>query len=207
MNEKIILSSEFFVGNGIERECYIHSLDITKVIKIERLNNRKTNRNQNSLDYKYFKFLEKQKIPLTHIPKCYGYVNTNLGNGLVFDRVYDYDGKNSISFLKVIIENKLSKGTQVRLLEELRRYLFKYNILFVDVALHNVLCCEYEKNKYRLIIIDGLGAKRIGIKFWLYLRLKLFTRYKIIKSWKKFLKRYNKKQNIKIYMEKEWVKM
>ena len=53
------------------------------------------------------------------------------------------------------------------------------NILFVDCGLHNILVQEYEHKKYRLIVIDGLGGRRIGWRFYLYLKSKLFTKYKI----------------------------
>lgn len=60
MNEKIILSREFFVGNGTERMLYSF-FRYYKSLKIECMSNSKINRNQNSLDYKYFKFLENKK--------------------------------------------------------------------------------------------------------------------------------------------------
>ncbi|RXI28674.1 YrbL family protein [Aliarcobacter trophiarum] len=193
MNEKIVLTEEFLVARGGERDCYIHPLDSTKVIKVLYINN-KINRNQNTLEYKYFKFLEKQNVPLSHITKCYGYIDTDLGEGLIFDRVYDYDGKTSMTFLDIIIKNRLTKDVRDKMVEELKEYLFKYNILFVDIALYNVLCCEYEKDRYKLVIIDGLGGRRVGIKFFLYLNSKIFTKYKIRKSWKRFLVGYNKKR-------------
>ena len=139
--------------------------------------------------------MEKLKVPFSHISKCYGYIDTNLGKGLIFDKVFDYNGKISISFLDTIIQNKFTKYEENELVEDLKNYLFKNNILFIDIGLYNVLCCEYEEGKYRLIIIDGLGGRRTGIKFWLYLNSKIFTKYKIIKSWNRFLKEIDRKRN------------
>ena len=200
MSEKLILTKDDFIARGGERDCYIHPLDSTKVIKVLHTNNNETNRNQNNLDYKYFKFLEKSRVSFSHIAKTYGYIDTNLGKGLVFDKVCDYNGKISMTFLDTIIQGKFTKEQEDILVEDLKNYLFGNNVLFIDIGLYNILCCEYEEGKYRLIIIDGLGGRRAGIKFWLYLNSRLFTKYKIRKSWKRFLneidrkrKQYNKK--------------
>lgn len=145
---------------------------------------------RNNIEYKYFKVLEKLKVPFTHISKCYGYIETNLGKGLVFDKVCDYNEKVSLSLKHTMKENRLSKDIEDKLLRDLKEYIFENNILFIDYSIDNILCCEYKKGKYRLVIIDGLGAKRLGFKFWLYLKSKLYTKYKVKKQWKKFLKRY-----------------
>ena len=195
MDKKIILTDKYFIARGGERDCYLHPLDYKKVIKIVHGYSDIINRNQNDLDYKYFKFLEKLKVPFSNITRCYGYIDTNLGKGLIFDKVFDYNGKISITFLDTIIQNKFTKYEENELVEDLKNYLFKNNILFIDIGLYNVLCCEYEEGKYRLIIIDGLGGRRTGIKFWLYLNSKIFTKYKIIKSWNRFLKEIDRKRN------------
>ena len=195
MDKKIILTDKDFIARGGERDCYLHPLDDKKVIKIVHGYSDIINRNQNDLDYKYFKFLEKLKVPFSNITRCYGYIDTNLGKGLIFDKVFDYNGKISITFLDTIIQNKFTKYEENELVEDLKNYLFKNNILFIDIGLYNVLCCEYEEGKYRLIIIDGLGGRRTGIKFWLYLNSKIFIKYKIIKSWNRFLKEIDRKRN------------
>jgi hypothetical protein len=195
MDKKIILTDKYFIARGGERDCYLHPLDYKKVIKIVHGYSDILNRNQNDLDYKYFKFLEKLKVPFSHISKCYGYIDTNLGKGLIFDKVFDYNGKISISFLDTIIQNKFTKYEENELVEDLKNYLFKNNILFIDIGLYNVLCCEYEEGKYRLIIIDGLGGRRTGIKFWLYLNSRMFTKYKVMRSWKRFEKELDRKRS------------
>ena len=40
---------------------------------------------------------------------------------------------------------------------------------------------------YKLVIFDGLGARRKGIKLTFTMKSKLFSKYKIKKQWKKFL--------------------
>jgi hypothetical protein len=192
MSEKLILTQEYFIARGGERECYEHPLDSTKVIKILYKKNGvyAYDGNRNNLEYRYYKFLEKSQISFSHIINCYEFVETNLGKGLIFDKVCDYNGNISIAFSKLIRKNKFSDDFELFLIEELKEYVFKNNILFIDNGLHNILCCEYEKDKYKLIIIDGLGAKREGFKFWLYLNSKIYTKYKVKTQWNKFIKKY-----------------
>ena len=121
---------------------------------------------------------------------CYDYVDTNLGKGLIFDKVLNYDETLSSSFRDLIMNRVITFAEQKVLLNELKEYLEDNEILFIDNTLKNIFCKEIEKGKYKLIIIDGLGAKRKGIKFWLYLHSRNYTKYKIKKQWIKFMKLY-----------------
>jgi hypothetical protein len=186
----INLTKEFFIAKGGERECYIHPKDNSKVVKI--IHRKGKNNEQNQLEYKYTNFLKSKNRSFEHITKCYGFVDTNLGKGLVFDRVFDYTNEQSKSFKEYVLNSSLPIDTEKKLIEELKNYIFSNDILFIDVDLSNLFCKEYEKGKYKLIIIDGLGARRIGFRFSLYLKSKIFTKYKMKKQWKKFWQNYLK---------------
>ncbi len=209
MKEIINLTNELFIASGGERNVYQHPLDSSKVIKIlyKKDGIYAYGGSRNKIEHKYFRFLEKSKIPFTHISRCYNYLDTNLGKGLVYDKVCDYDGKLSRSFLKVIRKRLLKEDEENLLINEFKEYIFKYNILFIDCELHNIFCCEYEKEKYRLIIIDGLGAKRKGFKFWLYLHSKIYTKYKVKSQWKIFVRNINiellKRKNKELILKDE----
>ncbi|MFW2454249.1 YrbL family protein, partial [Aliarcobacter butzleri] len=84
---------------------------------------------------------------------------TNLGKGLIFDRVMNYDDTPSKSFRYLIANKIITFHEQEILLNQLKNYLEKNQILFADNSLTNILCKEIRKNEYELIIIDGLGAK------------------------------------------------
>ena len=197
MTEKIILSKELLIDRGGgERDCFNHPLDSKKVIKILHKKD-EIHRNQNELEYRYLSFLEANKVPFTHISKCCGYVETNLGIALVCDKICNYDGTLSKS-LKDVIGTKLLKQKEDMLIIELRDYIFKYNILFLDVNLSNILCCEYEKDKYKLIIIDGIGTARDAFRLKMYFIFNWYSKYKIKKQWKKFIHNIEKLKNEKI---------
>jgi hypothetical protein len=191
MSEIINLNDDLLIANGGGRTCFIHPEDDTKVIKIIHTEEGISN-NQNDIDYKYINYLRKHNKDLSYISSCYEYIKTNLGDGLVFDRIVNYDKTPCKSFRYFIAKKIISFEVQKELLDELKIYLEKEEILFVDNSSTNILCQEIEKDKYKLIIIDGLGAKRNGPKFWLYLRVKLYRDYKIKKQWQKFIQSYKK---------------
>ena len=184
------LSDTLIIAKGGERTCYSHPLDSTKVIKI--LHALKTHNNQNELEYSYMKFLDKRNTDLSAVTQCYGFVNTNKGKGLVFDRVLDFDGKASKSFRYMIANQIIPLGEQKKLINELKNYLEVNHVLFVDTSLTNIFCPLINETEYKLIIVDGLGAKRLGFKFFLYKFSKIYTKYKIKRQWEKFIQMYEK---------------
>ncbi|AXX87633.1 YrbL family protein [Malaciobacter marinus] len=190
MNKKVVLSSKYFLAKGGERDCYIHPNDENKVIKVVHRNEK--HNEQNKLEYKYYKYLKKSDKPQTHLTECFGFIDTNLGLGLVYERLKDYNNKSSKSFKNYLEEKFFTKEEEENLVYELKEYLFKNDILFIDVDLSNVFCQEIFQNVYKLIIIDGLGARRLNWRFYVYLYSKVYTRYKISKQWKKFYNNYLK---------------
>ena len=189
----IELTEDLYIAKGAERECYVHPQDDTKVVKIQFNNN--INRNQNDLDIYYYNYLKTKNISYLHIAKYYGTIETNKGIGLIFDRIIDYNGSLSKSFEDIITNKILSKTQQGFILDNLSTYLKENMIVFGDVVLSNILCQEYKKDHYRLMIIDGLGARRFGFKLWLHIHSKLFTKFRIYKQWKKLIDNYNKNPN------------
>jgi hypothetical protein len=188
MNQIIKLSPEYFLVKGGERDIYAHPTNNSKIIKID--SRKKYTRNQNILEYRYYSYLGKKEIDQKKISKCFGFIDTNLGKGLVFEKIIDYDGKLSIGFDEIIKQKKLPVELEIRLLEELKEYLLRNQIVFVDAGLYNILCQEYKKDNYRLVIIDGLGGRRPGFKSNLYIYIAPYRLYKIIKQWKKIKKSY-----------------
>jgi len=182
------LNKNLYIGKGAERKCYIHPNDATKVVKIEYIDY--IDRDQNKLDVYYNKYLKKLDVSYSNISKCYGYIDTNIGTGVVYDAIKNYDGTISKSFEYIITEKVLSKKEEKTLLLELKPYLSENYIVFGDTMMSNILCQEVSKQNYKLIIVDGLGARRYGFKLWLHMHSRLFTKIRIKKQWKKLLKNY-----------------
>jgi len=123
-------------------------------------------------------------------------VDTDFGKGLVFERVVDFDGEDSKFLRNCLQENIFTKDQEKRLLDDLKKYLEDNEILFIDCSSHNVFCKKVSADKYTLIIYDGLGARRDNIKLTLYMKSRFYTRYKIKKQWKLFMKNCEKAKNL-----------
>jgi len=187
----IILNNELILAKGGDRICYIHPNDDTKLIKLPYSAQGDHNQ-QNKLDFIYNNYLKKNKKDLSKIAQCYNFVDTNIGRGLLFDRVMDYDHKPSKSFRYLIAHKLINIEEQTRLLEDLKFYLESNKILFHDNSMTNIFYKKLSKNKATLVIVDGLGGKRLGFKFWLYMNIPFYRNYKIKKQWKKLMFLYNK---------------
>jgi len=184
------LNDTMIIAKGGERTCYAHPKDVKKVIKIVHTLN--IHNKQNELEYSYMNYLVNKNTDLSALTKCYGYISTNKGKGLIFDRVLDFDGSASKSFRYMLAKQLIPLEEQKILINDLKIYLEKNNVLFVDTSLTNIFCPRISENVYRLIIVDGLGAKRLGLKFFLYKLSKTYTKYKIKRQWQKFMQMYKK---------------
>ncbi|MCK5294816.1 MAG: hypothetical protein KAJ49_09200, partial [Arcobacteraceae bacterium] len=95
-----ILNQNLFIAKGAERECYINPQDKSKIVKIQYCNN--INRNQNNLDIYYYNYLKTKNISYKHISKYYQEIQTNLGQGIVFESILDYNDIYSKAFEDII---------------------------------------------------------------------------------------------------------
>ena len=184
------LKEKDIIAKGGERTCYQHPQDNTKLIKI--IHAKGKHNQQNLLEHIYMSFLKKKKKDLSQVAHYYGQIDSNLGSGLIYENIMDYDNNPSKSFRYYVANKLISQDIQKELIEDLRLYLEKNSILFVDTSMTNIFCKKIDEKNYKLIIIDGLGAKRMGTKFWFYRNCKLYTKYKIKRQWDKFMRMYEK---------------
>ncbi len=174
------LDEALLLAKGNERWCYIYPDDTSKVIKITH--KVKGGRSQNLLEAAYYQCLREHGTPLTHLANCYGWREIAGQKGLVFERVCDHDGNTALT-LNDIIRGKILSVEKIKvLLEELILYIEKNKIIFVDSSFDNIICQRSEDGTYRLIIIDGLGGRRLGWKFWLYCHLPVYLNYKVMRQ-------------------------
>ncbi|MDX9813762.1 MAG: YrbL family protein [Sulfurimonas sp.] len=184
---EVVLSKEEMFARGGQREVYIHPQDSSKIIKVSGIGSD----DQNELEFSYFEYIKTKDVPFKHMAKYFGKIKTSLGDGLVYERILDFDGSNSTMLVDAIRQKVLTKDEFLLLFEELKGYVFKYTILFLDVSLDNVLLQEYEKGRFRFTIIDGLGGRyEKNLKSYLRTRVKFFSLIKIKKQWEKFARQF-----------------
>ena len=84
----IILDKTYLLSDSSSsRICYIHPLDNGKIIKINRPERKGRSIDFNAQEYEAYQAMSDRLKAF--FPKCYGYIDTNLGKGLVFERIID----------------------------------------------------------------------------------------------------------------------
>lgn len=182
--ETFFLKDEDLFSSGSERDCYPLPGHASLCVKIQH--GRESKFGQNIQEYKYYKKLEERGIDWSRIARCQGWVETNLGKGLVFDFVCDPDGAPSIRFQEYMERYGLDRRIKVEL-ESLKEYLLANNVVMCDLKTTNLLCQNVNGNPF-IKIIDGVG-NRDYIKFsnW----FPFWGKKKIERHWGRFEVRLN----------------
>ena len=161
---------------GGRRECFVHPLDRTRCVKIHRpeflpsilkknapwwRSIRKSERSfdENFSDWSVMQSLEARKDPTVweHIPRCYGWEETDRGKGLVIELLRDADGLISLSLLHWIWENGSGEKLD-RAIAAFTAFWETHTIPSRSLGLHNISMQELADGNSRMVLIDGLGS-------------------------------------------------
>lgn len=154
---QVVLEKDMLIGRGRDRACYLHPLDPNKVIKVSIVENDKQSRREP----KYYSKLQNRNINWDAIARYHGKIPTNLGEGLVFDLVKDFDGSASKS-ITYYLENKVISQEQINnLLSGIKDYLHNNGIITRDISANNLLYRRETETDGKLVIIDGLGNNEL----------------------------------------------
>lgn len=172
----LFLDKKSFISKGAFRYVYNHPADSNKIIKIDIQDK---NGNKREIEA-YNKFNQSIK---NFTPKFFGEIETNLGKGLIFEKIYDYDSKKpSKKILEYININKdeaiILKKTIIQDVEKLFN-AFANNLIFTtSFGLENILVQKISKNKIKIYTIDFKIQKHkefipiTKIPFFLKLKIK-----------------------------------
>ena len=157
MNEILKLSNELFIGEGGHQATYIHPLDEKKCVKIPHT----PNDGDVKKEMRYRKICAKKLEQSRIITKFYGKVQTNIGEGYVFERVLDYTGETSKDLEKVLE----SSPTDAQTLQVIWAYLLRFksdflkeNIAIVDTDITNFMVQEFARGAFQIRIVDNIGT-------------------------------------------------
>lgn len=184
-----ILKDAKLIGTGVQRYCYEDPDDSSKCIKVSINSTR-----ANDLEEKYFNFLNRKKISWDHLTKLYSKEKTDMGDGLIFELVRDFDGNISKS-IDYYIQNKdafLLIKYFTKDLEDLKNYMFDNGVIAKDLSQFNVLYQRSSNDIGKFVIIDGVGNPEFVpvSNYILY-----FQKKRIKKYWDKFIRRIKKVQS------------
>ncbi len=94
------------VAIGEHRKIFEHPEDRNLCIKVIWLGGLE----ETQREEKHYRLLEKRNISWKLLPRFYGFVETNLGQGAIFDLIRDYDGGLSRSLGYYLATNSVDEG-------------------------------------------------------------------------------------------------
>jgi len=183
----LVLKDEDFVAKGNERACYIHPQDINKAVKVTYEGNNRKKSKQTKLEVSYYKELEKRKMTnFKHLPKYFGEIKTNKGEGFIVELIRDFDGEVSKTFEYYLKKDGLEKYQKE--LEIYKQYFLKNCIIFnYGMMPKNILLRKNNQTDFDLVLIDGLGDVS---SFTILNKIPYFARQRINRRWDKFVNKY-----------------
>ncbi|MEM8562047.1 MAG: YrbL family protein [Pseudomonadota bacterium] len=168
-------------GSGWHRECYIHPQDSNRCIKVVVSGSDGENRREQ----RYYRHLMRRGISWEMLPKFYGTVETNLGEGAIFDLIRDHDGMISRPLEHYLQSERLTERYAEGLiggLRALREYLFLERIITMTLKPKNILFQRRTRDTHKLILVDNIGNSDL-IPLANYSAF--FSKQKISRKWRR----------------------
>ncbi|SDK11782.1 YrbL family protein [Microbulbifer yueqingensis] len=172
----ISLASEKPFARGGNRLCYVHPDDSSLCIKVRRPDftladcRRKkgfpknlkplSSFDDNLEESRVMAALEARygELVFRHVSRCFGFVDTDMGRGLVSELIRDDNGAISQTLKKVIWDEALTDDCR-QAVAALGRFWQANLIPSRHLLLHNIVVQRNRQNRiYRLVVIDGLGS-------------------------------------------------
>ena len=174
----INLTDDLFLGDGNHKIVYAHPTDKTLCVKLLRT----PDDPDFAKEMRYRKALGDRANSMTLLTKFFGEAETSKGKGYLFERVLDFDGKNSPTMLNVlddtVADEKLLPATE-KLLLDFKRVYFDEKFLLAGVDPDNYLVQKISPTERRVRIIDNIGiAAKIPLPYYFdYFALKRAKKY------------------------------
>ena len=154
----IRLKDKMPIAVSTTRACYPHPEDAGKVIKIVRQKDISSKNNANWQEWQHYNYLLKHHGKLDFINECFGFIETDLGQGLIWQCVRDYNGEIA-SNMKDIVRSP-EKYDLIKIEKVLNNYcdlLIKKNIQLFDLNPLNVMIRICSEGTYQAVAVDIKG--------------------------------------------------
>ena len=196
MNRESLRQKARFIGDGTERECYLLPETPERCIKISKPGH---GSKQHDHDLKLYKKVAKNPELWKHIARFHGVMETEEGEGLVFETVRDYDEQVSKSLLHFLYHEQESiDRAMFAALSELEAFILRHGIILKDPSPSNLLYRRLDSQKGRFMLIDGI--EMVDSSFPL---LRILSRYKAKRQWKKVIERMLKETSDNPELQKQ----
>lgn len=181
--DKIILTDELFLGDGNHKIVYAHPTDKNLCVKLLRT----PDDPDFAKEMRYRKALGDRANSMTLLTKYFGQVETNRGDGYLFERVIDFDGKPSPTMLNVLADTVVYRDLlpeTEKLLLDFKRAYFDEKFLLAGVDPDNYLVQKISPTERRVRIIDNIGiATFVPLAYW----FDAFAVKRAKKYWQRFV--------------------
>ena len=170
------------VAIGEHRKIFEHPKDKNLCIKVIWLGGLE----ETQREEKHYRLLEKRNISWTLLARFYGFVETNLGQGAIFDLIRDYDGGLSRSLAYYLASNTLDEAHQLSLVNAfvpLKEYLCRYRVITMMLKSQNIVFRKVSEVEGDLVLIDSVGNSDL-LPICDYSAF--FARRKILRKWRRF---------------------
>ena len=180
------IDRKLFIGDGTERDCFIHPERPDLCLKISRPG---TGTKQHDNDVRLYAKLAKRGTDVwRHIARFVGTVETDAGEALLFETVRDEGGAVSKSLLHYLRNDPDAiDEAMFEALKRLERFLFRHHIILKDPSPSNLLYRRDEEGRGEFVIIDGIGPSLPNMG-----PLNRLVEMKVARQWRKVIDRMRK---------------
>jgi hypothetical protein len=168
---KICLADKEIVFEGLHRTCYVHPDDKNKILKVMTLGKRPDERRKNAPFFKKFRPLhcfdenlkdlkayrslaKKSDGVWEHFPKCFGLVETDLGNAICMELIRGNDGQIAPTVFDYLIKNGLNHDIK-NAINAFCSFLLNSLIVTHNLKLKNLVIKK--DIDYQIYMVDGVG--------------------------------------------------
>ena len=176
------LSPDMRIGRGSKRDCYAHPGNPDLCIKVPRHPDRADAQQPSIVEWYCATALDRRGVPFRHRARCYGWVETDRGTGLVMERVRNRDGAPALTLYEAVHKHGLAMEQIACLFAELKRWVLTNAVPVTDLNSGNLLV-RHTDNRAYLVLVDGIGGQKVKFKFVFYRRFPWFAR---LLSWRRW---------------------
>ncbi|WP_323789678.1 YrbL family protein [Psychroserpens sp.] len=160
----VVLKDEHYMAEGLARKCYFHPKSDNLCIKIGKPGVDEAHLYKEIKYYKKIKNKDFSEFDYPFFAAYHGRIETNLGEGFVYDLVRDQTTNTVSKTLRhyMIMKDPLfSDDVLDQALLRLQSQMIKHKVFASDFKPRNICCKLLKDNSIEMVIVDGIGHRDI----------------------------------------------
>lgn len=156
----IKLSDNSIIACGSKRECHAHPSNADLCVMVACTPEQPNAHHPNIIEWLCSMRLDRRGVPFDHRLKCYGWVHTNRGLGLIQEKVQNSDGTLSQTVINAIKNRDLKLNQMPRLLTDLQTWALHHGVTVHSPSKDNIVV-RMRNDKPTLVFVDGIGGSQL----------------------------------------------